>query len=461
MRLLLLTLTALLAFSFVALHVITATFSGPYVYYHDPAAGIVIERVDGRGRQVVVPADMIAGQVGDMAWSASGEWLAWTLETDDGGATVWISRYDGGQHLRVPGNLGGSPWEWSPTTEQLLLSTSSGVFAIYDVPAAQIAYIFSSETVRYHWSPDGEHLVGVYWEPDRLRTSVLVRTLGGAGRELPPAIYSWTPDGRLAQWLDDRLTLEDLATGEQTVYQIEAPPPGYEVRWSPDGRHALAYTLRRDIYPQPDVWLASLQDETRVALPDDDLYVTEAVWGPTGAELALHGSDLRLYRLTTNTVTLGAVQLPQEVGLSAGDVNRVLAVSWLGQHLIESRGATVLYIPDDAPTIAFGAAGFVVAPDGQHVVLYDRVPNRGRLWIKDTRFRTVVFYETGLRIGRLLWHPGSEWLLTDWRNPFTGAGLAQVIDAAGVYNLVVTDWHADDITVRWLPQRVPAWGDHR
>jgi hypothetical protein len=141
------------------------------------------------------------------------------------------------------------------------------------------------------WSPDGRQLAFLRAEPDRPAVWNLWVQDRASGDETRVTAFrhgqvwggAWFADGRrMAYSHEDRLTIQDLATGRRR--EIVSPLPGRLVRTpavSPDGR-SIVFQVFRD-----GVWLLDVERGTMRRLLAD-ASAEEFAWSPDGRRFAYH-----------------------------------------------------------------------------------------------------------------------------------------------------------------------------
>lgn len=456
MKLTLLLTTALLLGLSGALHILTQPFDGPYIYYHDPADGIVIERIDGRHRRAIVGPEMIGRNAWFLGWSPSGEWLAWTtlihLDRFNDRLHLWMSRADGSDHILVDSNA--VTGTWSGASDRLLVWDVDGC-SVVD-PETQSRQIL----LRYRpgcpqWTPDGHFLYVradghidsayrlVFWPQDGPPMA----------RYLDRAPYEWLADGRLAYWQAGQLVLEDLTAGTRDTYPIPPPALNQRVDWSPDGRHALVYTPAQTAADITAMWLLSLEDQTLTPVGGEQAAFYLSYWAPNSSTVFLAGGEWNAYQLDLETrriVNLGInAPLPTDVAYNPPEVQ------WLadGKTGYLQVIAEVYRYREGEAALRPDVRRVYVSPDGEGTVVMSRFASSP--WVESGGQRYELTSRDPRSVYSAVWHPHDEWLLIQGSD--ASSSVTWATDQRGRMVLDVLrrgDYFSYEVQAYWLPERV-------
>ena len=275
----------------------------------DAGDGIVVARIDGSERHVLVPP---AGQSVSPIWSRDGLHLAFWHRTlaDDPWSLVVVDRDGDGrtvvaddvtlrnreEALNQPSNL-----TWSPDSRRIAFAADTpegtAIFVV-DRGAHGATRITDPAlgAIDPAWSPDGSTIVFV---------SVATTTLHGVGpdgtdeheiADLKDVVLwpDWSPDGGLvavSAVVGDQLDVFTITADGKAVTNVSHDPSDeYSPSWSPDGKR-LAWA-RAPADESARAWVVVTdRDGTRLVemrLPAD---LAPPVWSPDGT---------RLYSYVTN-----------------------------------------------------------------------------------------------------------------------------------------------------------------
>lgn len=427
-------LAALLAWMLlwaVLLRVSTDHFAAPYIYYQDAEAGIVIERVDGAHRQVIVPADELTGLITAGEWSPSGEWLAYI----NGGELNFRRRTDGLHRRLAEGQWWGTQG-WSPTADHFLVWQAHGVGFVYAPASGEVLLFYSGAREVPLWTPDGR---GIYYGGD---STLMVRSLAGGLIERQTTAYAWLPDGRLAYWDGQAVLIEDLYHGE--VLRVEVPfgPAEQGLHASPDGRHLL-------IRPAARRWGV-------VRLADGQFFATDV-------------ADINLlpYRWTHNAVFVGYADDSdpwllslEDYTLHRVDLGELCEVSYLWVVRPRRAGFVVgcggaVYLLGDDRLRRIGGHYYNALPHPAHDLLgvYTDTGD-GAVFAGEDRYDLHI--SNGAAVNGLRWHPTDAWLMLSADLGHTGISI-EITDYTGQYNQVWPRRFGSGgprYTPQWLPPQV-------
>jgi Tol biopolymer transport system component len=248
-----------------------ALSDAPYIYWYDDTAdALVIERADGTDSRHfalgTLPDDY---SIGDLNWSASGEWVAWLVHHDSGPGysrgQLRISRTDGTELLNlIPEDADVRYAEWSPTDDYLFVTyqldeSATVVVTIIDVSSSAIharmtlngSFAWNHVPTTTYWLSDGS---GVVANQTQLSDDFLLHLRTDGTSELyDRTIYLRYGYGRLIvpeRVLDDEalnseyeIVVRDLITQEERITDTAGSPYAryYTVYWNPSRTHALVW----------------------------------------------------------------------------------------------------------------------------------------------------------------------------------------------------------------------------
>ena len=261
------------------------------LYVADGPTGAVWKLTDtGRG-----------DEVSDVAFSADGEWVAFTVHDESG---LWVSRWDGSEHHRI--GRAPSRYSWSPTDDQLVFATRDQV-RIAQTDGSSRALEGGPSPLPFTnvvWSPDGQSLAFAQEPYPGDQGSVIIVTPEGGddpgwgkpSRYTTPAdeVLAWPSEsvvlvaGRFTGGAERSLQTALLASVDTEV--LLGLPEGSLVSTSSDGSRVAAVLPGRpsiercDLPPAPSpcgpVWFSAALDRT-----------SAPSFSPTGRALAIVGTD--------------------------------------------------------------------------------------------------------------------------------------------------------------------------
>jgi dipeptidyl aminopeptidase/acylaminoacyl peptidase len=263
-----------------------AFVSGGRVYIVDGDAGTVRRVTEG-------------GDASDLAWSADGQWIAFSVR-DAGGEdyTSWVARADGSHAKRLVDR----PWSfaWSPSGHLLALNSEDGLVTVE--PSGTRRTIVPVLVRSFAWSPDGRtiaysldpglsggrHVTGVFTVSARGGTPTRRLTPSG---DSAVGVEGWWRDGR-GLVLDGVAGLEaiDLASGTRRgLVRVASSGSGAALlAWSPDGSRFAAPVDDGPGKPKSHMAVCepSTATCTTLALPASvTSYVMKPAWSPDGTRL--------------------------------------------------------------------------------------------------------------------------------------------------------------------------------
>lgn len=484
---------ALLAAVFATASVSAQSDRAPYLYYFSPDLNaFVIERADGSQSRLIGPglAD-IGTDSASGAWSPSGKYFAWTTSTWAGPGNVqprvWIVSADGAERLTMLDNLRDvDQFAWSPTEDLLFVVDThqdgalGASYYLINVDTRELITSFSLYNwmgdfyhSRFRWAPDGSLVVLFYdisnrvngeWTARRYRRAVS-RTgeiddapIGATFDSLFRVAPTFSAFGDFPYFAvdEERLTVENVASGTTRTYDMPGPRYFSAIHWSPHQSYALLASIRyAGSQPYGELWLLTDDGLTQVA---DRIryyeYNPPSFWTASG--------DLAHYVTLDGTLhifdpeTLEATPVP--------DIENVEGASWSADgrllyvvpsepdapadlYDVQTRKSTLL-----RPVQLYGNIGGIVSsPDSRFFAV-------GRAFaILDIRERKLVPLDTHERamIGYYDWHPGSEWLIYNQMLYAAGGGIGPIFSAVTRSDgSMQRDLSQGFSYAQWLPENV-------
>jgi Tol biopolymer transport system component len=322
---------------------------------HDPDSGEVRKIVD----TVTLPER--AEGITSAAWSHDRRWVAFRA----GG--LWVADTIGGAPRQITADLGWSPWEWSPTEDEVVVVIGRDVTLIdaatgRETDLGTVVGQEDQEGYAAHtlvWSPDGTRIAydgGPGWgsvysiDVDSGEHTLLVRQPAGTG-EIKD--IDWSPDGAhlTIAYLDAKYIASHKAELGPVSYKANAlyianadgsdlrlldhvvasqwpvwiPRLSVGTAWSPDGTR-LAYTsFSGPDHQELQVWRGSV-DGSAPSLVASRCCVSDgggAVWSPDGSRIAFETEppgDLSHHFVVVNADGTG----------EPGEIDEIMYRSWLG-----------------------------------------------------------------------------------------------------------------------------------
>lgn len=275
----------------------------------DTAEGIVVARIDGSQRHVLVPKD---GESISPIWSRDGLHLAfwhrdvagtpWSLVVVDQAATDRRVLVDGvtlrerEETLNQPSSI-----SWSPDSKRLAYAADtpegSAIF-VADLAGGAATLITDPElrAIDPAWAPDGSRILFVSGATTTLH---VVAPHGANTRQLASLKNvvlwpDWSPDGALvavSATVGEQLDVFTVSADGSTVTNVSHDPSDeFSPSWSPDGSH-LAWA-RAPADGSVRAWVVVTdRDGTRLVelrVPAD---LAPPVWSPDGSRLYSYVSD--------------------------------------------------------------------------------------------------------------------------------------------------------------------------
>jgi Tol biopolymer transport system component len=276
----------------------------------DAAEGIIVARIDGSERHVLVPRD---GEAVSPIWSRDGLHLAFwgraapgkpwelTVVDEDGGGRRVIAS---GVTLREREEAFSQPSaiSWSPDSERMTYAADTpGGTSIFVADLAGHVTRITDPAFRGidpAWSPDGRTIVFVSGLSTTLHT---VSPDGTHERELASlrdiVLWpDWSPDGALIAVCapagsDQQLDIFTVSADGSTVTNVSHDPSGeFSPTWSPDGTRLAWARAPADESARAYVVVGS-RDGTRVVELRTPADLAPPVWSPDGTRLFSYVMD--------------------------------------------------------------------------------------------------------------------------------------------------------------------------
>jgi Tol biopolymer transport system component len=231
----------------------------------------------------------------DPEWSVDGQWIAFGIKNSAiGYTTVWVVR-PGDGWFESP--VGGTAWEWSPTTDQVNLNFGiPEPTHIFDA-SGQLLTSFGQGEAK--WSPDGKS----YVRPDAL------------GPRLDPQHSDDGSAPYILRLIDTAvasgptLTPTENQPGVTTIFKAESGV-GLPVihSWSPGGKYILFWTgVAPTVGTNADIALVSVDNPSDVKTIGQSRVVPQvAAWSPDGSRLALASGDSKSIEVLSEDGTVQA-----------------------------------------------------------------------------------------------------------------------------------------------------------
>ncbi len=256
-------------------------------------------------------------EVGEPAFSPDGEYLAYSVTTndlvrDEPMSDLWRARWDGSDRRALTQTPGASEWqpEWSPDGQWIAFLSDRGdddaMTQVWVMPAAsgeaEKLTDFPSGVSDYAWAPDSRRLAIIARDPERLE--------GEAKPPQPPPIvisrYQFKEDGTgLLTGRRQHLYLFEVDDRKATPL-TSGQHDEYLPSWSPDGKQ-IAYVTKRGADPDRhrnwDIYLveprAGAEERQLTRFPGADLdpyWESRPDWSPDGRRIVyLQGGEDRLH----------------------------------------------------------------------------------------------------------------------------------------------------------------------
>jgi TolB protein len=310
----------------------------------DSANGIVVARIDGTQRHVLVPKD---GESISPIWSRDGLHLAFWHR--DKPATPWaltiVDQYGGGRHVLADGitlrereeSLNQpSSMSWSPAGDELAYAadTPDGTAIFVADLAGEVDRITdpTRKGIDPAWAPDGKSIAYVSAASTTLHS---VAPDGSNEHELASlkdiVLWpDWSPDGALiavSAVKDDQLDIFTVSADGKTVTNLSHDPsPEFSPSWSPDGKRLAWARAPADESARAYV-VVSDRAGTRVVELRTPADLAPPVWSPDGTRLYSYvGNDTdgfyQLLVLDPEGVT-PAVRIPAPGNVGNGSWQRL------------------------------------------------------------------------------------------------------------------------------------------
>jgi Tol biopolymer transport system component len=275
----------------------------------DSAEGIIVARIDGSQRHVLVPKD--GGSVSPI-WSRDGLHLAFWHRSTYG--QPWqltvVDQYGGGRRVLSEGVTlrereeqfsQPSAISWSPDSQRMTYAADTpGGTAIFvaDVAAGGSTRITDPaiNAIDPAWAPDGESIVFV---SERSTTLHSVAPDGTDEHELSSlkdiVLWpDWSPDGSLiavSAVSKEQLDIFTVSADGSTVTDVSHDPSDeFSPSWSPDGDRLAWARAPADESARAYVVVAS-RDGTRVVELRTPADLAPPVWSPDGTRLYSYVMD--------------------------------------------------------------------------------------------------------------------------------------------------------------------------
>ena len=266
--------------------------------------------------RVLVHARDIPNRIGNAAWSADGQWVAYDIAAE---SALWVVNADQ-EPRQMAVNPG--PWAWSATGAQLAMTRKS-TLTLFDPSTGRETDLgptvgSDGDTTGPVWSPDGTRIVfgvrgGSLYSVD-VRSgnrSLLVR--------LPGDLDSmdgieWSPDGAHLAILADlnqglrrlyvmnangsglRILVDDFEPGGWGTWTPDDPATG--VSWSPDGTRLLYPAFSGPDERELRIWTVSLDGSASSLVAshtNDECCIDggDPVWSSDGSQIAFETDQSR------------------------------------------------------------------------------------------------------------------------------------------------------------------------
>ncbi len=247
--------------------------------------------------------------------SPDGKWVVYTVSAADSArdkndTDVWMSSWDGTQHLRLTStNEGESSGRFSPDNRYVSFVSSrqgldDGQIWLLDRMGGEAQKLtdFKGGVDSYEWSPDGKRIaVVVEDDPD---TAAVSSDTGKKKTPKPIVIDRYAFKRDIVGYLGgkrERIYLFDVATKKTELLSSGPAFDESDIVWSPDGKRIAFVSKRGETDPDrdhnTDIWVADARGG--VAPRKVTTWAGEdasPVWSPDGKSIAyLRGGEAKYY----------------------------------------------------------------------------------------------------------------------------------------------------------------------
>lgn len=340
----------------------------------------VAASAQAKAKRAVQPSDIYRiRDVRDPHRSPDGKWVVYTVSAADStrdrnDADVWMSSWDGTQHIRLTTtNESESSGRFSPDNHWISFVSSrqgaeGGQIWLLDRAGGEAQKLtdFKGGVDAYEWSPDSKRIaVVVEDDPDTAAAK------GDSGKKKTPKPividrYSFKRD--IVGYLGgkrERIYLFDVATKKSELLSSGPAFDESDIVWSPDGRRIAFVSKRGETDPDrnhnTDIWIADAKGgATPRKVTTWDGEDSSPVWSPDSKSIAyLRGGEAKYYAYSMDRLAIVKVDDCPAKGceskvLTASLDREVASPRW------SSDGSAIYFTVEDDRTQWLGR----VRPDG-------------------------------------------------------------------------------------------------